>query len=478
MNFALALALCTPMLAGDKTDSPPVPISQPEPEYPPELSKYYLVSPTQLTMVIDDHGVPFSLSGTAIPDNIVSAISQWRYRPGKKDGANVPFSTTFLFPVHTALNSSIERSQGRPVYFAKQDITAAMESGTGLDFAAAETLEQSIANDPNDLDGRIKLLIYSVEIAATKPADAARRRVRHIESLVQNLPNENVLRSPYAAINLNAGPLPDPDGYRRIRDLWLTQLSLKPGDAEILERATYFLRVSDPEKTEQLLIPTLKTVPNAGTWLGDLYGLAILGVDGLDLKTGLAASASPAMPIAPFAKRARALMLAPTTDLKILLAAMNTLTKNARSLAQSSLLPEGYAPVCQQLLARLKDAYPAASFGCDPSAPFPENTGSAPTGRPQRIRVGGNVQQANLIKKVTPLYPPDAKTRGIQGVVRFLAIIGKDGTITNLSLVSGPLALYRSAHDAVEQWVYRPTQLNGEPVEVVTTLEVNYTLSR
>jgi protein TonB len=96
---------------------------------------------------------------------------------------------------------------------------------------------------------------------------------------------------------------------------------------------------------------------------------------------------------------------------------------------------------------------------------------------PQRIRVGGNVQQANLIRKVTPLYPPLAKQARIQGVVRFTAIIGKDGSIQNLTLVSGHPLLVEAAKQAVSQWQYKPTLLNGEPVEVVTTIEVNFTLS-
>src|SRR6202022_1165201 len=92
----------------------------------------------------------------------------------------------------------------------------------------------------------------------------------------------------------------------------------------------------------------------------------------------------------------------------------------------------------------------------------------------QRIRVGGNVQQANLIRKVTPLYPPLAKQARIQGVVRFTAIIGKDGTIQNLQLVSGHPLLVAAAQQAVSQWQYKPTLLNGEPVEVVTHLALNF----
>jgi protein TonB len=61
--------------------------------------------------------------------------------------------------------------------------------------------------------------------------------------------------------------------------------------------------------------------------------------------------------------------------------------------------------------------------------------------------------------------------------VKFTAIIGKDGTIQNLTLVSGHPLLVQSAQDAVKQWVYQPTLLNGEPVEVVTEIDVNFTLS-
>ena len=94
------------------------------------------------------------------------------------------------------------------------------------------------------------------------------------------------------------------------------------------------------------------------------------------------------------------------------------------------------------------------------------------------IRVGGNVQAANLIKKVTPSYPPLAKQARIQGTVRFNAVIGKDGAIQNLTLVSGHPLLVPSATEAVKQWVYKPTLLNGDPVDVITQIDVNFTLSQ
>ncbi|HXG33087.1 MAG TPA: energy transducer TonB [Bryobacteraceae bacterium] len=97
---------------------------------------------------------------------------------------------------------------------------------------------------------------------------------------------------------------------------------------------------------------------------------------------------------------------------------------------------------------------------------------------PQRIRVGGNVQQAKLIRQVKPVYPPLARQARIQGTVRLTAIIARDGTIQELQVVSGHPLLVPAALEAVKQWVYQPTLLNGEPVEVITQIDVNFTLSQ
>lgn len=117
--------------------------------------------------------------------------------------------------------------------------------------------------------------------------------------------------------------------------------------------------------------------------------------------------------------------------------------------------------------------------GVPSGAPPPPPVKEAPkTVTPKQIRVGGNVQAAKLIKRPTPVYPPLAKQARISGTVRFNAVIGKDGTIQNLTLVSGHPLLVPSATEAVRQWVYQPTLLNNEPVEVVTVIDVNFTLSQ
>ena len=93
-----------------------------------------------------------------------------------------------------------------------------------------------------------------------------------------------------------------------------------------------------------------------------------------------------------------------------------------------------------------------------------------------RPRAGGNIQAPKLVKRVAPVYPPTAHAANIQGTVRFTATIGKDGTIQNLQVVSGPPVLIGAATEAVKQWVYQPMTLDGEPTEVVTQIELNFAL--
>jgi periplasmic protein TonB len=96
---------------------------------------------------------------------------------------------------------------------------------------------------------------------------------------------------------------------------------------------------------------------------------------------------------------------------------------------------------------------------------------------PTRVRVSSGVQSGLLVRRVNPTYPPLARQARIQGRVILQAQISKDGNIENLQLVSGHPMLAPAAIEAVKQWKYKPYLLNGEPVEVETQVEVNFTLS-
>jgi len=87
------------------------------------------------------------------------------------------------------------------------------------------------------------------------------------------------------------------------------------------------------------------------------------------------------------------------------------------------------------------------------------------------------VAEANLIGRVEPVYPQQAKAARLQGVVEFTIIIDEQGHVTEVKLVGGHPLLVNAAREAVTQWVYRPTLLNGQPVKVMTTVEVPFRLA-
>lgn len=102
---------------------------------------------------------------------------------------------------------------------------------------------------------------------------------------------------------------------------------------------------------------------------------------------------------------------------------------------------------------------------------------ASPAPEPRPIRVGAEVQAANIQEKITPVYPPLAKAARVQGIVRFDVTIGTDGRVQDMRLVSGPPLLIQAAMEAVRQWVYKPTLLNGNPVTVQTTVDITFTLA-
>jgi len=95
----------------------------------------------------------------------------------------------------------------------------------------------------------------------------------------------------------------------------------------------------------------------------------------------------------------------------------------------------------------------------------------------QKIRVSSGVAQGLLVHEVRPQYPLLARQARIQGTVVLQAVIGKDGTVQNLHVLSGHPMLTQAAIEAVKQWRYKPYYLNGEPVEVDTQINVTFTLT-
>lgn len=115
--------------------------------------------------------------------------------------------------------------------------------------------------------------------------------------------------------------------------------------------------------------------------------------------------------------------------------------------------------------------------------PWATNTLSPPPAalakpaKPTQIRVGGQVEAAKAISRPMPDYPSLARLARVQGTVRLEAVIAADGRIQNLKVLAGHPLLVGAALEAVARWRYQPTLLNGEPVEVVTEIDVNFSLA-
>jgi protein TonB len=137
---------------------------------------------------------------------------------------------------------------------------------------------------------------------------------------------------------------------------------------------------------------------------------------------------------------------------------------------------------------------PAAAIPAPPTVPPPPAPAKQETPRPpaaqtpaaqpaaaapkpiERLRIGGQVQEARVISRVQPAYPQLARQARITGVVRVAATVGTDGRVKRARAVSGPPLLRQAAVDAVQRWKYAPGTLNGDPVEVTTEVDVTFTL--
>jgi len=167
-----------------------------------------------------------------------------------------------------------------------------------------------------------------------------------------------------------------------------------------------------------------------------------------------------------------------------------------RPVFQPTLAAPRHVPTSISMLPQ-PDPAPALPFSSAPAnfsaLPFtPESLGennravgpavaashAVPGPKPSMVRISNGVQAAKLVHQIKPAYPQLARLARVQGTVRLQAIIARNGAIQNLQLMGGPPLLIAAALDAVRQWTYQPTLLNGEPVEVVTEIDVNFTLNQ
>lgn len=454
MRLPALLALCC-LSAVWAADNKPVEIvNKVEPDWG-TLTSGYIVEQRDVELAVS-RGEPFYISAKlSVPDQVVRALAQWRFKGGD-------FIAPIKIPVRIALTPEVETAQS-PSWSEPPALNSAYKKAYDFDASKAAALFANLPNGEEPDNPRSVLLLFYARNGTADPETARKARRELILWLIRNYPQDAILGSPFAIVNAAGEPLADPEGSALVKQAWLDALKQYPNDNAVALGAANFLRFTDPMAALQM-ISNHHGLDKQGSWLGGVAAAGALGVNSVALGTGHALATSNK----PSGVLRQALLQSP--DLKVVLSGMATVSIMGRQLNTVHALPADYSEFCEALLKHTRDLYPQTSLTCD-TTPLPAYV-------PGSLRIGGQVVNANLIKKVQPVYPREAKDRRIQGTVEFIATIEKTGEISNLDLVRAPLALYDTSRTAVQQWTYRPTLLEGKPVAVITDIIVNFTLSQ
>jgi periplasmic protein TonB len=204
---------------------------------------------------------------------------------------------------------------------------------------------------------------------------------------------------------------------------------------------------------------------------------------------------TPPQPLPPFPRVPKSIQLAsrpahfsvrPTMALRVPSPPFVMPNRIPTAVADIHDAPEMFAavPSLGPVRADIPEVIPGAGMlGSDGSRPItpPPPPPAVPVKRDQAtqpVKLGGKVMEARIVKRVLPAYPPLAKQARISGIVRLEGVISRDGHIVNLQVVYGHPLLTQAALQAVSQWMYQPTLLNGQPVEVIAPIDVHFILSQ
>lgn len=376
-----------------------------------------------------------------------------------------------------------------------QTTTPRISAEPPLSPADLAQLEAAVRANPSDKGARVALLRQYMN--SEPPPGGVRSpyqadRLAQILYWIENYPSDPVASSALTWVPSAEGPFADAADHAAVRSAWMRAVDRSRSDADVLLNAARYIHREHPEDAEQLLSGAVDRDPanrRIGANLGFLYALDVLGISGamtlrpesdrermkecarseLDRSRNVfvIAGAGTALPnLIPRTALARDPNAAPPV-----FEFASALMQRARELAPEEL--NGPMPLIREFQEfQQRDAGPVTfTLRAVAVSPAP---GATPAAAPNQIRVGGTVQAAKLIEKPDAPYPPLARQARIQGVVRFNIMIGRDGTVENVTLVSGHPLLVPAATEAVRGYRYQPTLLNGSPVQVVTQVDVPF----
>jgi hypothetical protein len=345
-----------------------------------------------------------------------------------------------------------------------QDVVARIVAGPLPSPQEIASLESHVLQNPEDMDARLRLLQLYLDIATPSLSlDSGRRTVRlqHILYLVEHHPEAAASASRAAYVYRTGGPYANAADHDDVRDRWLGAVQAHAGNFAVTMNAVKFLEREDQDDAARVLRRALDADPEnreIAANLGFLYAMEILaGHATTELEQSsnaiVLAAGGTALPNLAVRGSAGRVVNEKIFDLA------SKVSAQARQLAPDDADIQGPMPLIKYFAA-----WQAGSSVAKPPGQLP-----VPGDRPTRIRVGENVQAANLIRRVQPQYPD-----GVIGEVRLSVMIDREGAVRNVELISGDPLLAGASMHAVESWLYRPTLLNGSPVEVETTITVRF----
>jgi TonB family protein len=354
--------------------------------------------------------------------------------------------------------------------------------------AQVATLEQMVAASPDDIGLRTTILRNYAAAAPLNRDDYRAARLRHIQFVIEANPSSDLAASALVWVGSSGVPYSNAADHAYARSLWMNEVVRHFQDTAVVMNAIRFLSIEDKKQAEELFLRLLGERPaetQTGSYLGFFYAAGMVRVDTLDAR--LIAKTPDAERIA-WAARSKQ-RLEESTNPRVLFGAATAipvmairrfgggpeytalvkyadeLGSRARKILKAAGQPDGFPPEMQMLDDEFRRGAQLTGLQ-EAGVPF----------TPNQINVASRVQSAKVKLAPPPNYPYVAMQGHVQGTVRLQVVIERDGTVQSVQPVSGNPILVGAAADAVKNWTYEPTVLNGTPVSVVTTVDVPFTL--
>ncbi len=336
-------------------------------------------------------------------------------------------------------------------------------------------LEQEIATNPENETARGRLLEYYTinEFCAQAIRDGmptaseCRDRDVHTASRLTPLVLWLIDHHPESDLHKMAFIFPqlDPNGYQDARNHWLTQVNLHPNDARVLVNAAGTLGHRSAQEQIDLLQRARQLDPALGTEpLARVYSSILLA----GYEPGLASEIRNEL------QSSTDVALIGSVGQHVVEGGVSRLSTSERHALAAELVTHAQTLEPQNRdWADLMEGVKAIPAGWVPIV-GEKAPASAQTNAVQTIRIGGMVAAANLQESSPPIYPPLAKAAGVQGTVKLEILIGTDGHVKDVTVISGHPLLITAATDAAKLYVYKPTLLNGQAVGVLTDVEIAF----